>query len=138
MQLILDSFIPKSKLIGVGCGILISYLAAILISIPCYFIEGKILVVYSLIIYFCAPFTVGVITTLIIGYHEKGSIVGNILYSQLSLILSFIIWAITLKPNLGYVGAFLLMCFPILMVFTVIGTLIGCEWLLRKGKLEID
>lgn len=138
MQPILTSFIPKSKFLGFCCGILISYLVAILFSIPFYFLEGKIVLIYFFSVYFCMPFVIGVIMTLMLGYHKKGSVVESILYSLLALIISFIALCMTLKPNLAYGVALLVMYSPISMVFTVMGTMIGCEWLLRKGKLNID
>lgn len=138
MQLVSTSFIPKSKLLGVSCGILISYFAAILLSIPCYFLNGRVAITYFLAICFCIPVSIGVITTVMLGYHKQSSVVISLLYSQLTLIISYFALMMTTKPSLGYAGALLFMCLPIFMIFAAIGTMIGCEWLLRMGKLRID
>lgn len=133
------SFVPQSKLLGFCFALLISYSVAILFSLPFYFIEGKIIIYYFLFAYLAIPLINGAVTTMLIGYHRKSSVLKNIFCSQLALIIIFIAWGVTFQSsNLGYVGAFLVMYFPILMAFTAMGTMIGCEWLLRNGRIDID
>ena len=130
MQPILTSFIPKSKLLACCLGIIISCLTTILCPLPFQILKGKVAVVYFVIVYLCMPIFIGIITTAALGYHKQSSTIASILFSQLALIISFISLALTLPPNIGYLGAFLIMYFPLLMVFTAMGTMIGCELLL--------
>jgi len=105
---------------------------------PFYFLKGKASGIYFVAIYFCVPIAIGAITTLMLGYHKQSSTAASIFYSQLALILSFISLALVLPINTGYLGAALIMYSPLSMLFTMIGTMIGCEYLLRKGKLELN
>jgi hypothetical protein len=130
MKILFEKIIPKSKIGGV-----ISVVAvAGLLLISLFQLAGSKwgqgwadnFFLYGLAIFCGVPFFVGVLTAITIGYHNQTTRLENIGYSLLALLGVGVVLLFFAVEGL----ICLVMAFPIVAIFTIIGSLLG--YYLRK------
>ena len=113
----LDRFIPKSQLGSAIAGLAISIVPAIIFT----YYAANVLSSYGWGLFTLIPFSVGLITSIIYGYHEQRSIGQSI---SLSLVSVLILSGAMLL--LAFEGAICIaMAAPIGLLLTIIGAIVG-------------